>query len=453
MGLIYESVKQLMKAIKLAPDKSPRAASFGYQDVYLTLAEARELFGENGLRHLWIRLDHYPPSDPAEAAFGLRVLPVDQAGRLFDDPASLGLRTAGLPQPGDPLLFESFSLFDLLGCHCQALDLIAHLGVETPVDLSQPLPAAFHGVYDLVVDAGTIEHCFNAAESLKNMVRLLKKGGLALHSSPLNWRGHGFYNFDPQLFHDFYEANGFRVIDCFIVKDGRKINLGRSDYSSVEPAPNQLLNFLALKETEIGRPVEPVQGSFYEFYKRQAGVYSFGPLLAAAGRPAESDPTERLTETDSFCDAVARGLRLIGDHEALSRVREDSVPSLDPNTLLKYFNDRLSLAHQQDLKAATTGLVGQPAWFVVRSQSVYERYKKLVDGIEKAGLVLGDAGVDDLNLRGPDGDKIFSQDQAFTLKPDLTVLVFAERPQLARLCREICVRHPRGLNAPLLAFW
>lgn len=72
--------------------------------------------------------------------------------------------------------------------------------------------------YDLIFDGGTIEHCFSTASVLSNTVGFLDTGGMVLHFTPMNnWAGHGFYQFSPGLFYDFYYDNGFTDLNCWLI--------------------------------------------------------------------------------------------------------------------------------------------------------------------------------------------------------------------------------------------
>lgn len=85
------------------------------------------------------------------------------------------------------------------------------------LDLNQPVPADLHGCYDLVYDGGTMEHCFNCVAFLQNTIDLVKPGGRVIHHVPVNnWVNHGFYQFSPTLFFDFYETNGFTDMQMII---------------------------------------------------------------------------------------------------------------------------------------------------------------------------------------------------------------------------------------------
>jgi hypothetical protein len=54
-----------------------------------------------------------------------------------------------------------------------------------------------------------------------NMASLVKVGGVILHENPFNAGNHGFYGFNPTLYHDFYKQNGFELLDCRLICQGK----------------------------------------------------------------------------------------------------------------------------------------------------------------------------------------------------------------------------------------
>lgn len=84
---------------------------------------------------------------------------------------------------------------------------------ELPWDLSKPIPTEFKGRAGVVIDIGTCEHIFNLPQVFSNIVELLGKGGLVLHLSPLSWYNHGFVNFNPIWFKEFYQCNRFQLLE------------------------------------------------------------------------------------------------------------------------------------------------------------------------------------------------------------------------------------------------
>lgn len=68
--------------------------------------------------------------------------------------------------------------------------------------------------FDLVTNSGTGEHIFNQANVFESVHNACKPGGVMLHILPwINWRNHGFYNFNPILFYDLAYENGYEVLE------------------------------------------------------------------------------------------------------------------------------------------------------------------------------------------------------------------------------------------------
>ena len=108
----------------------------------------------------------------------------------------------------DYKLPETVHVFEMLGSTLDCIDIHASRGCERIVDLNYKQDL---GEYDLVIDAGTIEHCFNIAQAVFNAANAVKVGGRIFHSPPMSMVNHGFYNLCPTFFHDFYGQNGFKV--------------------------------------------------------------------------------------------------------------------------------------------------------------------------------------------------------------------------------------------------
>jgi SAM-dependent methyltransferase len=110
------------------------------------------------------------------------------------------------------------TLFRMLGFHqVDSIDYFSGEGPTYQLDLNYLLPPVLHSRYDLVYDGGCMEHCFNVAQVMANAVMLLKPGGRVIHHVPMNREiNHGFYQFSPTLFFDYYDANGFDEMEMKI---------------------------------------------------------------------------------------------------------------------------------------------------------------------------------------------------------------------------------------------
>lgn len=103
---------------------------------------------------------------------------------------------------------ETFELFEHLGVKLTVVDYIKVMGNEVVADLNYPHD---FGKFDVVLDPGTVEHCFNIGQAILNAANAVKFGGVIMHLSPMTMLNHGFYNICPTLFHDFYTQNGWEV--------------------------------------------------------------------------------------------------------------------------------------------------------------------------------------------------------------------------------------------------
>lgn len=103
---------------------------------------------------------------------------------------------------------DPYDIAEQLGASLTCVDAIAHDGREVVADLNYPQDL---GEFDLVIDAGTTEHCFNVGQAIVTAANSVKVGGRIFHENPVSMGNHGFYNFCPTLMVDFYSANGFKL--------------------------------------------------------------------------------------------------------------------------------------------------------------------------------------------------------------------------------------------------
>jgi SAM-dependent methyltransferase len=124
---------------------------------------------------------------------------------------------------------SDITLFQSLGF--DSVESMDYSDYESPThvhDFNLPVPDELHEQYDVIFDGGTLEHIFNFPESLKNIYKLLKVGGVVIHASPSsNHVDHGFYMFSPTVFYDYYLSNGFEIIKSYIFEYERRHDANR----------------------------------------------------------------------------------------------------------------------------------------------------------------------------------------------------------------------------------
>jgi hypothetical protein len=94
-----------------------------------------------------------------------------------------------------------------------ALDLFR--GVDTNLfDLNLHfVPRELRGRFDLVTNYGTSEHVINQMLAMKSLHDLAKTGGIIHHDLPMcGYHLHGYFNYNPGLFHDLATANNYEIL-------------------------------------------------------------------------------------------------------------------------------------------------------------------------------------------------------------------------------------------------
>ena len=115
-----------------------------------------------------------------------------------------------------PHLDFSSHLFEGLcgAASCDALDVSDYQGAKIICDLNKEVPLDYLEKFDVVIDAGTLEHLSIATKALSNIFSLLKPGGIYLFAAPCNgWVDHGFVQFSPTFYRDFSHRNS-ETVEC-----------------------------------------------------------------------------------------------------------------------------------------------------------------------------------------------------------------------------------------------
>lgn len=198
MGLSRAALRFLIREYRRQPWSGP-VLTLGRQCLYATWAETVEICRQEGVAP--------------------RPLP-PETGRTSNIPA-----WRGTPQEQ---YLSDVAFFSMLGAtQVLALDCADFEGAELIHDLNQPVPAEHASRFGLIVDSGTLEHVFDVRQTLANVVRMLRSGGRVIHLSPANnYANHGFYQFSPTLFADFYQTNGFVDLQLFVAE------LSTADYAA-----------------------------------------------------------------------------------------------------------------------------------------------------------------------------------------------------------------------------
>jgi hypothetical protein len=139
------------------------------------------------------------------------------------------------------------------------------------LDFSQQLPPQLFGAASTVIDIGTLEHVFDLAMTFGNIVRLLRKEGILILLSPVAWFDHGFLNFNPLIFKEYFSCNGFEILEHKLIvtplsnlvgileplgMNKRLTDRLASWFSRVSFTVNDQLDFFRLFLTNVAMPAQ-----------------------------------------------------------------------------------------------------------------------------------------------------------------------------------------------------
>ena len=158
-----------------------------------------------------------------------------------------------------------------------ALDISDYEGADYIADLNSPVSDELAERFGLIIDGGMFEHVFDLKQAFINVNRMLKPGGRVIHMNPAtNFLEHGFYQFSPCLFYDYYGINGFDGLQCFIAQQPAKnVNKGKWEFWQWDAkrtrshlSSNRILAifFCAEKTEQSTIHKVPQQGQFFGQY-------------------------------------------------------------------------------------------------------------------------------------------------------------------------------------------
>jgi hypothetical protein len=164
--------------------------TLGQQEVYTTLSDIRNILAFHDL-------------------------PIKELPSGFDTTSKL---PAWEGNPGGERKPNAQSVFTLLGAdRVYATDISKLERPDFIIDLNEPVDASYHERFDTIVDVGTLEHVFDIPTALKNIVKMCRKSGSVILINPCSGAiDHGFYQFSPTLYFDYFGSNGFSVVSCYL---------------------------------------------------------------------------------------------------------------------------------------------------------------------------------------------------------------------------------------------
>jgi len=104
-----------------------------------------------------------------------------------------------------------------------SVDASSFEGASIIHDFNRPIPEFLHNRFGTFLDFGSIEHIFDVAQAIENIIKMVVSGGKILVATNANgFPAHGLFQYSPELFYSvFSERNGFRDTSVFLVNMSR----------------------------------------------------------------------------------------------------------------------------------------------------------------------------------------------------------------------------------------
>jgi hypothetical protein len=234
MAINSVALDMVVKILEKLPQRPCRMLCLGYPDMLVTEAQLEQLCGKGSTSKVRWR---------------------------DDSPAILRWHNLGSQMAR---VAETRSVFELLGIESDFVDINASRGFEIVFDLNQPAPAELAGRYDIVYDGGTMEHCFNVGQVMRNIAAFAKVGGFIIHINPVNLYNHGFFNFNPTFYHDWYTQSGNAIVSPFYAMHGPVLasQVVAVDAVAAYRPPERSVMLVAAMKTSPGEPAWPMQTKY-----------------------------------------------------------------------------------------------------------------------------------------------------------------------------------------------
>lgn len=113
-------------------------------------------------------------------------------------------------------IYDTEAVFREFGIDATYIDIHASRGCELVYDLNEDIDWRVHK-FDVVLDPGTIEHCFNIGQAMWNVRKLCRVGGTIIHGNPISMTNHGHYNLSPTFYDSWYSHHGDEIVTALML--------------------------------------------------------------------------------------------------------------------------------------------------------------------------------------------------------------------------------------------
>jgi SAM-dependent methyltransferase len=156
-----------------------------------------------------------------------------------------------------------------------SLDVVGNEGADVLFDLNRSeTPLELTDRWDTIFDGGSLEHVFHLPNALAHCTRILRSNGAFVHIGPMNnYVDHGFYQFSPTFWFDWFGANGWRVVESSMVRLGAEWSYSLLDrgrlgrVGQIEDAAPYMHFLVAIKDPGASYDRIPTQDHYVKLHK------------------------------------------------------------------------------------------------------------------------------------------------------------------------------------------
>jgi hypothetical protein len=95
---------------------------------------------------------------------------------------------------------------------------------------------------------------------------MAKVGGFVIHMNPMTMINHGFFNFSPTFYHDFYGQNGHQLMApiCGLSANGIKVTYAKVDHTRRQRVTDSAMVLAVVRKQNDSVPIWPMQSKYLD---------------------------------------------------------------------------------------------------------------------------------------------------------------------------------------------
>ena len=84
--------------------------------------------------------------------------------------------------------------------------------------MNKPLVNKLKNKFDILIDGGSMDNCFDPVSFLKNIVQMLKPNGRAILGNHFFQQPGAYLAFSPEYYYSYFSINNFKDVKVFVIQ-------------------------------------------------------------------------------------------------------------------------------------------------------------------------------------------------------------------------------------------